>query len=376
MVVNSLLKVGTVVLLLGAVAMGGYTYVTQAEKERELEAKREAAEAGESEDASDAEPTDELSLQDNAASGDLVSLAAGLIGPVPNLNEMSFIDAVPWRDAEANRAYVNARTRRCELLIPGVPVKSGMVSRPGRATTIGRIPAITIALALEREAKAKMPTITRTQTEKYLDAHRLVIEPILYHDGRDQVYFGTDCRAAFYAKDRPLVTTDAEPMIGDSVGRFLSLGLLKEGAEPDGRTLLMAFRYEQSSKLMTGVGKAKFTTELLILHLRPDATPENPTFDIFSTTDGREVIHRLESSSALLTDPVATIRAEIRFDKFVMMGMYPARPVVTGIELRSSVTVPTAQLRLMMNERRKGGAESFQGLLDDFDELVSAQNSL
>jgi len=116
------------------------------------------------------------------------------------------------------------------------------------------------------------------------------------------------------------------------------------------------------------------TTELLILHLRPDATPSNPRFDMFATVNGRETIHRLENSEALLTDPMPTIKAEIKFGRYVMMGLYPASPMVTGIELRSSRSMPTAKLRLEMNQRQ-GVAPTLPELLDRFDELVEESDA-
>ncbi len=316
---------------------------------------------------------DSLTLEDYATEGvdNVAGLAVGIMGDVPRLNDLTTVDEFPWRDQRVNQLYSNAKGRRCDLLIPGVPTKSGLTVRPGRATTIGRLPAISISLEVDEAARAQMPSVTRSQTDSYLERHRLAIEPIVYHDERDRVYFGTDCRAAFFEKDRPLITTKAEPMIGESVGRFVALGLLKSGDEVDGRTLLMSFRYNKSDELMTDVAAAKTLTECLILHLRPDATPKRPVFDVFSTTDGRQQLHRLRPSSNVLTDPATTINATIRFDKFVMMGLYPASPVVTRIDLSAEETISSAKLRLLLSQGPIEERPSFQDALDRFSEFVA-----
>ncbi|TWU66238.1 hypothetical protein [Crateriforma conspicua] len=366
---NTLLKVASGILLIAVAAMIAFGVYREKQIRTDLQ-QREAA-LTDSQTIDENTTADELSKLGEGAAANIPALAAGIIGDVPTLETIPKVDAFPWRDALANRLYSNARSRRCGMLIPGLPVRSGLQHREGRLTTIGRIPAISISLELDESAKDKMPRITQVQTENYLAKHRLVIEPILYHDRRGTVYFGTDCRAAFFEKDRPLVTVKSEAMIDQSVGNFLALGLFQDQGECDGRTLIMSFRYAQSDPTLTGLDAAKKTTECLILHLRPDATPDNPIFDVFATTEGRQQIHQLVRSSNLLTDPTTSIRAGVRFDRFVMMGLYPASPVVTDVRLNTDRTMPSAKAQLLMRQGPADDRPGLQDILDDFAGYVA-----
>lgn len=368
MIQPSHLKIGTVSVLLGIVGLTTFAVIKQQNEIAELDRLR-GAEAGDRAETQ----TRETSLDDyaDADADQITGLATGIIGRVPRIDELPKVKAIPWTTGQINRQYAAARPRHCQLLVAGVPVTSDLIHRTGTMATVGRTPVLSIDLELDPSERNKMPSLTRKETEKYFQQHRLVIEPILYHDEKDHVYFGTDCRAAFFEKQRPLVTVAAEPMIGDSVGKFLALGLLQEGNRCDGRTLLMSFRYSQQGSRPTELGGKNRTTELLVLHLHEDSTPSEPRIELFVTTDNREMLHRLNPSPRLLVDPQATIRAKIRFDKYVMMGMYPAIPVVTDVDLQTSQSIPVAILRTEQSLRGDAQPSTLQSLLDRYDELAA-----
>ncbi|MDA8743853.1 hypothetical protein N9N28_04380 [Rubripirellula amarantea] len=314
-------------------------------------------------------------------------LKVGKIGSTPDRQEVTTISHLPYTGTEIRRIYTASADRACRMLVPGspvVPARTG--ARPGRVGTYGRIPTFTIGLTLGSEGIDKLPTVTRTQVEKYLRKHRLSVQPILFHDESGHLYFGTDCQTAFFELDRPGVTVDAEPMIETAVQRFRALGIVGDGSSARisspggmqetntvlGRTLAMAFTFEKAEGLLALTStKPKVTTELLLLHLPAESTVDNPDVRVFITSDDRQTLHRLDVSNERLHSPIPTISAEIRFAKTVLMGMYPAGPIVTGIRFRSEGVVPMEAVLQMTRASKETGASpmSVTEILDQFGDL-------
>src|SRR5690606_14033216 len=95
--------------------------------------------------------------------------------------------------------------------------------------------------------------------------------------------------------------------------------------------------------------------ELIFLHLMPGSTDEQPSLAVFGTTDNLRTFQETSLSTQLLGSGPPAVLATIRFNEFTMMGLYPAKPLVTGIRhrIRSSVPVSHIQQRL-----QSGGGQS------------------
>jgi hypothetical protein len=239
------------------------------------------------------------------------------------------------------------------MLIPGVSVSPPRTMSPiGQAGTYGRISAMTIGLELDAAGRSKLPAVIRGQVDSYLAEHRLSVQPVLYYDTKGQLYFGTDCQAAFFRIDSPGVTVKAEPMIETAIGRFRALGIVGSGTPPQshstemdsdavlGRTLAMAFQFEKAASTTAfASNRSRFTTELLLMHIPAGSTVDNPEVQLFITSDERKTLNRLNTRGERLNSPMPTISADIRFEKTILMGMYPSDPVVTGIQYRSEGVV-------------------------------------
>ncbi len=298
-------------------------------------------------------------------------LTVGIIGATPSQSEVVTISEIPWLTSQVNRAFRDADNSACTLLTPDLPLDPVLAaSRPGTRRSLGRIPALTVGLEVDESSKNKLPVATRGAIQGYLKEHRLAIEPTVYESEDVKLYFGTDCRAAFYRQSSPSRTVKAEPMIDEAIGRFRSLGVLGGELAQDGRTLLMAFRYVKSSDRLTSVaGGLETETELLFLHLDADATTQKLSFKAFVTSDERQKLHELAVGGSVLRQTVPTITASIRFDSFVMMGMYPAEPVVTGVRHQATGTLPVSSIRLLTNDKLSQDKVTFEEVLDRFDEF-------
>ena len=322
------------------------------------------------------------------------SLRVGVIGSTPQRDDLTAIKELPLTETQMRLAYRDAKNRTCRILIPGAPVRppqSGV--RPGRAGTFGRVSALSIGLKMDPAGRGKLPKLVQNQVEKYLRDHRLSIQPTLYHDADGQLYFGTDCQTAFYELDRPGVTIKAEPMIDSAISRFRALGIVSSteakirNTMPDagtsrqitslGRTLAMAFTFEIANRdaIITS-DRGQQATELLLLHLPADANASDPQVQVYVTSDRRMTLHRLNTRGEKLNDPTPTISADVRFGKTVMMGMYPADPIVTGIHFRSEGVVAMEAIQRMTrtsNDRNESGQPTpvltVTEVLDQFGEL-------
>lgn len=320
-----------------------------------------------------------------------LTLRVGVIGSTPDRNEVTMIDSLPTNESTIRRAYRDSESRACRMLIPGASVSPPRSSSPmGSAGTFGRMSAMTIGLELDAAGRSKLPAVIRRQVENYLAQHRLSVQPVLYHDSQGQLYFGTDCQAAFFEIDRPGLAVKAEPMIESSVKRFRALGVVGSGATVGsevgslnslavlGRTLAMAFQFEKAeSTTAFASDRSRFATELMLLHIPAGSTVNNPEVQLFITSDDRKTLHRLNTRGERLNSPMPTISADVRFEKTILMGMYPSDPVVTGMRYRSEGVVSMEMIGRMTSESKSDDGTtqkmSVTEVLDQFGVLSGGQ---
>ncbi len=301
--------------------------------------------------------------------GDGGRLVVGVMGATPTIDQIHSIIEVPWQESQINRAFNQSKDFACKLLLAETAVKPPLSRLPlGRRGVMGRMAAVTVGLEIDSAADLKLPTASAGAIREYLIQHRLAIEPIVFQDEKGNAYFGTDCRAAFYQIAYPTSTIKAEPLIEEAIGKFRAIGVLREGANADGRTLVMAFRYVDSTQKDGLVSaKPKDVTELLFLHLAESSPDKLPKLEVFATTNSRQNLHRLVTDTdSVIQDPLPTISASIRFDNFILMGLYPAKPVVTGIRLRSSGVISYDTIMKLTKTGSEKDRVTFQSLLDQF----------
>ncbi|HBJ35027.1 MAG TPA: hypothetical protein DDZ51_09755 [Planctomycetaceae bacterium] len=313
--------------------------------------------------------TDNPSDSANATANDGGRLVVGAMGATPTIDQIHSIGEVPWQESQVNRAFNQSKDFACKLLLPETAVKPPLTRLPiGRRGVMGRMAAVTVGLEIDSAADLKLPTASAGAIREYLTEHRLAIEPIVFQDEKGNAYFGTDCRAAFYKNASPTSTIKAEPLIDEAIGKFRAIGVLREGENANGRTLVMAFRYVDSTQKDGLVSaKPKDVTELLFLHLSESSSDKLPKLEVFATTNSRQNLHRLVTAAeSVIQDPLPTISASIRFDSFILMGLYPAKPVVTGIRLRSSGVISIDTIMKLTQTGSEKDRVSFQSLLDQF----------
>lgn len=300
------------------------------------------------------------------ASPTKLTLRVGVIGSTPHRNEVTMIDRLPIKESTVRRAYRDAEPRACRMLIAGASVSPPRSSSQiGNVGTFGRMSAMTIGLELDADGRSKLPVVIRGQVDNYLAKHRLSIQPVLYHDNQGQLYFGTDCQAAFFKLSSPGITVKAEPMIEMSVRRFRALGVVGSGSVAGseavslnsvgvlGRTLAMSFQFEKAeSTTAFASDRSRFATELMLLHIPAGSTVDNPEVQLFITSDDRKTLHRLNTRGERLNSPMPTISAKVRFEKTILMGMYPSDPVVTGMRYRSEGVVSMDVIDRMTSETK------------------------
>lgn len=295
-------------------------------------------------------------------------LAPGIIGSAPTLNEVPAVTEIPWLSSNLMQAYNDAVAASCQMLLPGQTVQPPLhLLSTSESIAGGRIAALTIRLDVDEREKSKLPTSTKGTILRYLRDHEIVLEPTIHHDPDGRLYFGGDCRAAFYEVSRPEVTVQSEPMVQEAIGRIRTLGVLGDQGTNNARTLVLAIRYARTTdQIAARAGGAKFETELLFFHLPADATLDSPRLTVFASSDGRENLHRLDRLLRGQANGTALLTATIRFDSFVMMGVYPASPVVTGIQPHRSVQLPVDALLRLTSATSNRPQRGFQSVLDQF----------
>ncbi len=295
-------------------------------------------------------------------------LTPGIISASPEVGDVHAIATIPWSSSDVKRAYNDAESSSCQMRLANQPVQTSLTSfASGQFKGGVRVAALTIRLSVDSDAKAKLPASTKGAILSYLRDHEIAIEPTIHQDRDGRLYFGGDCRAAFYELAKPDVTTRPEPMVEEAIGRIRVLGVLGDKKVGDARTLVLAIRYAKTDdQLLSETNKSKFETELLFLHLPPNATAEAPQLSVFISSDGRENLHRLNRASEGRTIGTAILLTTIRFDSFVMMGVYPASPVVTGVQPYRSVHLPVDMLLRSTSNKADQPSASFQTMLDQF----------
>ncbi len=388
MVSNGLLKLLSVLLLIGAIGViavdvrkemlsksnGGEGPADSANQDSLATSdKLPGSTEGDAAGGTQSSGVDLSGTEDQASSDTLLNepqsrLVVGVIGATPTADQIHSIAEVPWLESQVNRAFNQSKEFACQLLASDVPVKP-MVGRPspGKRGMLGRIPAVTVGLEVEPASRLKLPTASRGAIEAYLRDHRLAIEPTIYQADDGTHYIGTDCRTAFYPLSDPTTTIKAEPMIEDAIGRFRALGTLRETKDADGRTLVMAFRYIQVEQdRAVQLGPPKEVTELLFIHLSPHNSGRLPKIEAFSTSDARQKLHRLMTDDAITTHPIPTISASVRFEKFVLMGLYPDKPIVTNVRPRASGVMSVDTILRLTKSGSEENRLTFQQVLDQF----------
>lgn len=313
-----------------------------------------------------------------------ISLRTGVIGATPGRSDITVIKEFPYAHHTVRLAYANSRDRACRLLVPGAPV-SLPLSKPrvGQASSLGRATVMTLGLDYDATGAKKLPAITRGQVEKYFREHRLAVQPILYCDKNNRPYFGTDCETAFYEIQRPGTTIKPEPMIGVAISRFRALGIVGTGDQKGvandllGRTLALAFTFAKKDDTITGASdKAQLVTEVMLLHLTQDCTGDDPEIQVFVTSDERTNLHRLETRGMRLNSPTPLVSSDIQFNKTVLMGMYPAAPVVSGIRYRSSGILSMETVKRLGTVDGDRPAVSLTEILDQFGKLAGLNKEI
>ncbi|TWU08320.1 hypothetical protein [Stieleria varia] len=387
---QNLLKVGTFLLGLALVGMLGYRYLKNAEFQFSPAASNTttnveltAVDDGELGDSFAKAGAGGTSVSPDVETPEVEDegpmLRVGVIGATPARDEVTLLREVPYAERLVKQLYNESRGRACRMLVPGATVEPPISRVPARrAGTLGRTSVLTIGLELDPRARAKLPAVTRGQVEQYFNKHRLAIQPVIYHDDEGRPYFGTDCQAAFFDIAEPTVTVPAEPMIESAVARFRALGVVANGdiaKSSDafflGRTLAMAFVFERSDLSTESSGtSAKKSTELLFLHLPEQATLSDLQIEAYITSDDRTTLHRLDIGDDRLGAPAPTISADIRFDKMVLLGMYPSSPVVTDMRYRTMGVLSMATIQQLCEPSEDGDIMSLSEVLDQFGKLA------
>ncbi len=411
---QTLLKIGSAVVFLAACTMLGHAYMVQRNDERLVTNSGESVPSRRDDASVAARSRQELRIEfgkfaggessrangRDRRSGDTLDenndtrlvgydaqqsprlqplVRVGRIGDVPRLRDVRSLETLPRTAGELLRAYRDAGDRGCQLLSEGVATEAPLsVTRDGHGR-LGRIGAVTIGLELADEGRNKLPKIALNQVLQYFRNHRLAVQPVVYHDDQGRFYFGNECKAAFYSMQRSGSTMTPEPMIESAVARFRVLGLMAStefgpagsSEKGSGRTLVLAFAFEQADDLLTGGTGRRQIHEMMFLHLPVDFAPERPRLDVFITRNEGQDLHRLNTGSLDLGSGTASITAEVRFDKTVLLGLYPAEPVVTDIQFGSGGSIPMAALASKIRPRKTGDQQSSADVLDAFDSLAS-----
>ncbi|EKJ99838.1 hypothetical protein RBSH_04922 [Rhodopirellula baltica SH28] len=304
-----------------------------------------------------------------------LTLRVGKIGSAPRRDEITVLKSLPNSERDWTRAYTMAKGNSCRLIAPGASVSAPLsMARSGQHGELGRTSAITIGLEMASQGRQKLPSVTRQQVDQYFEDHRLSVQPKLYYDEEKRVYFGTDCLAAFFEIERPGYTIEPEPMINVAVSRFRTLGIVGVSEESGillGRTLALMFAFEKSDDTVSGVADGgRQALELMLLHLPQDSTADDFDIEVYITSDERTNLHRLDLGNEAVNSPLPTISSEVRFDKMILMGMYPAEPVVTKVHFRSAGILSMEMVTRLTRGTSERTGMSLTEILDEFGKLA------
>jgi hypothetical protein len=298
-------------------------------------------------------------------------MLTGISRQVPKWDAMPLLESIPWTSSDATRRFNQAgSSRSCDLFSPGMNTWQDLLpARPGVAAAIGRHPVFSVALTMETAVREGLPKLSRKKIENYLRDHVLVLQSRLYHDEAGTVFFGDKLGAAFSSVKQPTVTMKPEAMIGTAITEFRTLGLYSpadsDKSKADHRTLVLAFRYSAGDELITGAAGVLKEYELIFVHMLKPTGSASPQIVVFSTSHGRTKFHQLETAApdSLVQRP--SIVASVRFDDSKFFGLYPKTPVVTGLTLQTSLSMPVESVRSRMLGLGGSGPVGLSDLLDE-----------
>jgi hypothetical protein len=283
------------------------------------------------------------------------ALLTGINHVAPDRDTIPTLEEIPWARGKISRLFHSAnQVSPCQLFPPGMQtMEQPATPRQGMAGPIGRLPVFSVALRIDPDARAALPDLSKDMIESYLDDHIITLQSSLYHNEQGAVYFGDQLGAAFSVRKSSSFTLKPEQMVADYVSEFKTLGLFSppdfDGNIDDLRTLVLAFRYDSQEKRLTTSATSQVREyELIFLHLLKTENSFPPKVAVFVTSEGRTKFHELDMVSTQMLTNVPSIIATIRFDKFNLMGMYPANPIVTGIHHQSRLTLPSESVRSKM----------------------------
>lgn len=324
-----------------------------------------------------AESTDDSAV--NSSERSILEAAKGLLvvgvsSKIPIAEDYMLLKKVPWDIADIPVLFRDAGTERsCELLEFGADVVQPLIEpQKGVSGKLGRRSAFSIRLQIGKELGKGLPGVTRGIIEDYLKSHQLTIQPSFYHDEDGRVILSPLLKAAFVRLDSPDKSVPAEAMIATSISELRTLGAYwpsdKKFTPADCRTLILGFRYTlDEAGAVTNSGNPKREFEIVVLHMLPGSTAENPKLAVFATSDGRTQFHLLEQSDPDSVEQVAAITADVRFADTELMGMIPRAPVVTQVRHLALMSLPVEVVKSQVEGLGEiSPGKNFSDMLDEY----------
>lgn len=278
---------------------------------------------------------------------------------------------IPWTQEEIAQLFEKAADHGCcEMYGADAEIfpETNELS-PTAGSDTKRLPAFSVALTMSPQVQDSLPRLSRKRIISYLENHVLVLQSTVCRASDGGLEFGTKLEAGLCLTSKPSRSLKAEPMIAAAVSDFRTLGYYQSG-EATGhrgqRTLVLAFRYVVAeSEDDSESAKATEEFELIFLHVPSRQTVESGNMVVFATSDGRTNFHALAHSDPHMLTHSPTIVASVRFDHFKYFGLYPTKPVVTGLNLRSRLSVPTAEVRARLNAESGKATPTLWQLLNE-----------
>ncbi|WP_437203720.1 hypothetical protein [Planctomicrobium sp. SH664] len=314
--------------------------------------------------AEDVESPNELQLP--PVLGSLSTSPARNVEPLPLSTDLPRLREIPWSKEALANAYRLAAGRSCRLQPPG----SSVTPTPN-AKGLSRLTACIVGLEIEPSARRALPKLSKSTIESYLADHLLAIQPTVQSDPVHGNYFQGQLQAAFFAKNSPTQTLEAEPMIGQAVSQFRVLGFFTDPNNPEEarypRTMVLTFAYKRddpSHPLPVD------EYELIFLHLYPGAG--DPRLTVFGTSDGLQSLQALVMPDLRLGRTAPTVQAQIRFGDFKMMGLYPADPIVSAVRNTYRASLPVSEVQLLLRGTTDRPAQTLAELLESLPDTQAA----
>ncbi len=269
---------------------------------------------------------------------------------------------IPWDLPELEAAF-KASASAAHLLAAGESVIDTTMPFKSADRLSRRVPAFAIGLAVDRNAEADLPSLTRSAIKSYLNDHLLSIQPMLTEQTAHPTRVVAPLTAAFYNRKKAAQTIAAESMIVQALQELRVLGEVTPPADGSATgipVLVIGFAFTRD-ETTEGIARAVRDYELLLVRNLGTGIAK-PDLRCYSTSESRSKLHRLIlDDSAAGAEPSVT--ATIRFDDFTFAGLYPASPVVTGVRLRSAATTEVSRVRQQLT----AGTASLAAILDQLD---------